>query len=281
MLNAYLEINHLRQMQKNAARTLEGSTIQSDISGVLQDFTDMETGQRGYLLTGNPSYLQPYADAKGKIGADLARLRERLANRSPEERSLELQLETLATSKQDEMQRSISFREKGYRHRAFMLVDTDEGQQYMDKARGILASLSSAESGSLATSENARDAALKKLLTATVIANLCLVLLTAGLFALARFHGKSLEREAGHSKRRLAERDFQLGKLTFALSNKLRSETSAIEANASLLIGEYGGFLPRVGHECAEQIKNSALEMERLQQELVGSPRPEPGEKAA
>jgi CHASE3 domain sensor protein len=280
-LNAYLEISHLKQMQKSAALTLEGSTIQSDISGILQDFTNMETGQRGYLLTGNSSYLQPYADAKAKIGADLARLRERLANRVADERSMESQLESLANSKQDEMERSIAFRQKGYRHRAFMLEDTNEGQEYMDKARGLLASLSAAESGSLATSENARNATLKKTLEATIIANLCLVLLTAGLFALGRFHGQALEREAAESKRRLAERDFRLGKLTFALSNNLRSETSAIEANVSLLLGEYGGFLPRMGHECAEQIKESALQMDRLQQELVGTPKPEDDEKAA
>ena len=41
----------------------------------LKDVTDMETGQRGYLLTGDPSYLQPYADAKGRIGTDFADLR--------------------------------------------------------------------------------------------------------------------------------------------------------------------------------------------------------------
>lgn len=281
VLNAYLEISHTKQMQKSAALTLEGSTIQSNISGILQDLTNMETGQRGYLLTGNPSYLQPYADAKVTIGADLARLRGRLANRAADERAMESQLESLTNSKQDEMERSINFRQKGYRHRAFMLVDTNEGQEYMDKARGLLASLSAAESVSTAASENARNATLKKTLAATIIANLCLLLLTTGLFALGRFHGQALERETAESRRRLAERDFQLGKLTFALSNNLRSETSAIEANASLLLGEYGGFLPRMGHECAKQIKEAALQMERLQQELVDSPKHDSGEKAA
>ena len=268
-------------MQRSAALTLEGSTIQSDISGILQDLTNMETGQRGYLLTGNPSYLQPYADAKAKIGTDLARLRGRLANRAADERSLETQLESLANSKQDEMERSITFREKGYRHRAFMLVDTNEGQKYMDKARGLLASLSSAESSSLATSENVQNTILKKTLAATIVAHLCLLLLTACLFALGRYHGQALELEAAESRRRLSERDFQLGKLTFALTNQLRSETSAIEANASLLLGAYGGFLPRMGHECAEQIKEAALQMERMRQDLVGNSEAEPDKKAA
>src|SRR5437660_11904809 len=140
--NAYLAVNNLKQTQKIAALTLESSMIQADISNVLKDLTDMETGQRGYLLTENPSYLQPYADAKGRIGTDIANLRVGLANRVERERSLEWQLESLAKSKQAEMERSIGLREQGYRHRAFKSVDSNEGMEYMDRARGLLSSLS-------------------------------------------------------------------------------------------------------------------------------------------
>src|SRR5258708_5850546 len=86
--NAYLAVNHLKQTQRIAALTLESSMIQADISGVLKDLTDMETGQRGYLLTEDPSYLQPYTDAKGRIGNDFAGLRLGLTNRAKREQSL-------------------------------------------------------------------------------------------------------------------------------------------------------------------------------------------------
>src|ERR1700687_2556500 len=105
--NAYLAVNHLKRMQKIAALTLESSAIQADISAVLKDLTDMETGQRGYLLTGDLAYLQPYTDAKGKIETDFVSLRAGLANRTQSEQSLESQLESLARSKQAEMERSI------------------------------------------------------------------------------------------------------------------------------------------------------------------------------
>jgi len=80
--NAYLAVDHLKRVQKSAALTLESSAIQSELSGVLKDATDMETGQRGYLLTGNPEYLRPYADAKGRIETDFASLRAGLARRT-------------------------------------------------------------------------------------------------------------------------------------------------------------------------------------------------------
>jgi CHASE3 domain sensor protein len=280
-LNAFLAINHLKEMHKIVALTLESSRIQTDISGVLKDLTDMETSQRGYLLTADPSYLQPYTDAKNRIGSDFAGLRAGLANRAERERSLESQLESLASSKQAEMERTIHLRQQGYRHRAFMLVDSNEGMEYMDRARGLLSSLSLAESSNFATLDTERNASLRKSLAGTIITNLCLLVLTAGLFGLSRYHVKVLEREAAQSRQTLVGRDLQLEKLMSTLSNQARSKTSAIEANARLLLQNYGGFLPRQGHEYAEQIKEAAAQMEQLRQDLVGGPGSNKDEKAA
>jgi CHASE3 domain sensor protein len=279
--NAYLAFTHLRQMQHIAARTLESSTIQADISSVLKDLTDMETGQRGYLLTGDPSYLKPYTDAKSRIGTDFAGLRVGLAKRAESERSQESQLESLATSKQSEMERSISLRQQGYRHRAFMLVNSNEGMGYMDQARGLLSSLSVAETNNFGMIERERNKSLSKSSRETIVANLCLVVLTACLFGLVRYHEQMLEQETAESIQALAVRDLQLEKLTFALSNQARSKTSDIEANARLLLDNYGGFLPRRGHEYAEQIKEASIQMERLRQDLVASPCNTSDEKAA
>ncbi len=279
--NAYLAVNHLKQMQKLAGLALESSLIQAHISGVLKDLTDMETGQRGYLLTGDPSYLQPYTDAKNRIGTDFAGLRVGLANRAEHERSLESQLESLANSKQAEMDRSISLRQQGYRHRAFMLVKSNEGMEYMDRARGLLSSLSTAEASSFARFDSERNASLSQALKETIVANSCLLALTACLFGLIRYQGQVLEQEAAASRRELEVRDLQLEKLTSALSNQARSNTSSIETNASLLLQNYGGFLPRQGHEYAEQIREASAQMERLRQDLVGSSACNSDEKAA
>jgi CHASE3 domain sensor protein len=278
--NGYLAVNHLKQTEKLAALTLESSQIQADIAGVLKDLTEMETGQRGYLLTANPTYLQPYTDAKGRIDSDIADLRVRLANRTERERSLESQLESLAKSKQAEIERSITLRQQGYRHRAFMLVDSNEGMEYMDGARGLLSSLSEAETSN-ARFDREREASLRKALAETIVANLSLLVLTACLFGLIRHHGQVLRKETTQSKQKLAVRDLRLEKLTFALSNQARSKTCAIELNARLLLENYGGFLPRQGHEYAEQIKEASAQMEQLRQDLVGNPGSNSDGKAA
>src|SRR5215475_15192229 len=98
--NTYIAVEHLIRTQRTWALALESSKIQADISGVLRDLTDMETGQRGYLLTADPSYLQPYNDAKSRIESDFASLRNRFRNRSEHEQAMQSELESLAQAKQ-------------------------------------------------------------------------------------------------------------------------------------------------------------------------------------
>ena len=51
---------------------------------------------------------------------------------------------------------------------------------------------------------------------------------------------------------------------------------------SELLLEKYGDFLPRQERKYAEQVKNAALQIERLRQDLVGSPEvPRADEKAA
>ena len=270
--NAYVAVSHLKRVQAMAALTLESSAIQAEVSGVLRDITDMEAGQRGYLLTGNPAYLQPYSDAKGRIEMDFASLRAGLLKRTERERSLESQLESLAASKQAEMERTISLREQGYRRRSFRLVDTDEGKGYMDEIRRIASSLSSSESSNFARLDGARSAAPRQAFSAAILSNLVLLGLAVCVFGLIRHHERLLAEEAAQTRNELAIRNLQLEKLTAALSGQARSNMVAINMNSRLLLENYGGFLPRQGHEYAEQMREAAAEMERLRQDLVGSP---------
>src|SRR5258708_30996365 len=279
--NAYLAVTHLNRMQKSAALTLESSSMQADLSGVLKDLTDMETGQRGYLLTADSAYLQPYTDGQTSLATELAALRAALANRAKTEQSLQPQLESLAKSKQAEMERSITLRQQGYRHRAFKLVDTNEGEGYMDEIRRIVSSLSATERSNFAKFDGDRIAARKSALSATILSNSGMLVLAACLFALFRRHARLLEEEAAQSRQELVMRDLQLEKLTSDLSGQPSPTIPAINTNSRLLLENYGGFLPRQGHEYAEQMKEAAAQMEQLRQDLVGSPSSESDEKAA
>ncbi|MGA7376708.1 MAG: CHASE3 domain-containing protein [Candidatus Sulfotelmatobacter sp.] len=270
--NAYLAVSHLKGMQKIAVLTMESAAIQAELSGVLNDLTDMETGQRGFLLSGDATYLQPYSQAKARIPTDFVALRAGLARRRQPEQSLESQLESLAGSKRAEMQRTINLRQHGYRLRSFRVIYTNEGNEYMDQIRRIVSSLELSESANFAKLEGEKSATLKKFLRVSIASNLGMLLIAACLFGLMRRHGRLLEEEAVRSREELAMRDLQLQRLNSALSGQARSDITAINTISGLLLENYGAFLPRQGHEYAEQMKEAAAQMERLRQDLVGAP---------
>ena len=273
--NAYLAVSHLNRMQKITALTMESSAIQAELAAVLKDLTDMESGQRGFLLTGDATYLQPYSEAKGRVETNFVALRAALTSRREHEQSLVSKLASLASAKQAEMERTISLRQRGYRLRSFRVVDTNEGKDYMDKIRSIVSSLASSESGNFVRLDNEKSATLKKFLGISIASSSATLLIAACLFGLMRRHGRLLEEEAAKSRDELAVRDFQLQRLTSALSGQARSDITAINTISGLLLDNYGAFLPRQGHEYAEQMKEAAAQIERLRQDLIGAPHSE------
>src|SRR5579862_5859893 len=170
------------------------------------------------------------------------------------------------------MERTINLRQEGYRLRSFRVVYTNEGNEYMDQIRRIVSSLASSESGNFAKLASEKSATLKKFLRISIASNSGMLLIAACLFGLMRRHGLLLEEEAVKSRGELAVRDLQLQKLNSALSGQARSDITAINTISGLLLENYGAFLPRQGHEYAEQMKEAAAQMERLRQDLIGAP---------
>ena len=56
---------------------------------MLQDVTNAETGQRGFLLTGSERYLAPYHGALNRLAADTALLRALAGTDSVQKRELD------------------------------------------------------------------------------------------------------------------------------------------------------------------------------------------------
>jgi CHASE3 domain sensor protein len=268
-LNAYWAISYLTRVQRTDALMVEDSAALTNICRVQQDLTDMQTAQRGFLLTGDPQYLEPYQQAKAKIATDFGDLRSSLANRSEQERSKESQIESLAGSEQAELERAVTLRQHGYRRLAFNAVDTNKDKEYMDQIRELVSSLSAAETSSSTEFDKNRSASLSSALSMTIVMNLVLLALATCLFGLSRDQGQALKQEATRSQQMLALRDSQLKEVASALGNQAHSNLSTIDTNAAILMETYGGFLPKHAHESAQQIREAAAQMEKLRNDLL------------
>lgn len=98
---------------------------------------DAETGQRGFLITGNESYLTPYRQALGRYREALAEVRQ-LAAYSPAQQQRVERLEPLVETKMEELERTIHLRQQEGLEAAQVVVRTDLGRKTMDEVRDVL-----------------------------------------------------------------------------------------------------------------------------------------------
>ena len=76
-----LEIN-TEQRVRNIANLTEAQERKADLALYVRLLVDAETGQRGYLLTQDPSYLQPYERSRQQASVVLDRSEQQLSQRS-------------------------------------------------------------------------------------------------------------------------------------------------------------------------------------------------------
>ena len=105
---------------------------------------DAETGQRGFLLTDRPEYLEPYNAAVERLPAELNELHTITAE-TPEQRRRFLQLQSLATDKLAELRRTIELRRTEGLDAALAIVQTDQGKRTMDRIREVSQEIEAAE----------------------------------------------------------------------------------------------------------------------------------------
>lgn len=127
----------VRESEQAIARSHENREL---IVELLSSLKDAETGQRGYLLTGEETYLAPYHASKEKTDLLLAKLKTRL-NDWPEQLSRLTRLESLVAEKRSELAHTIELRRQDVQGRGFENAQeatlTDEGRRLMREIRSL------------------------------------------------------------------------------------------------------------------------------------------------
>jgi PAS domain S-box-containing protein len=113
--------------------------------------TDAETGQRGYLLTGDPRYLEPYQAGVARVGSRLQELKS-LVRDNPRQETLSLALEERVTAKLEELEKTIEL-ERQDPEAARRVVLTHLGKSIMESIRAEVAGMTGEERTLLAQRE--------------------------------------------------------------------------------------------------------------------------------
>ncbi|HEX7787997.1 MAG TPA: CHASE3 domain-containing protein [Methylomirabilota bacterium] len=187
--DAALTIVNIRDVANSVQWVSHTQEVLAKLEQVLSTLKDAETGQRGYLLTGDPQYLELHDEAVARMPARMAQLRQLIVD-NPAQTVRLLRLEQLATERLGVLQRAIGMYQSDP-DKARVLRSpreellTSEGKRLMDAVRAQVVEMQDSERALLARRDAGSRAAARTALASTAIAlglGLLLVVMVIGLF---------------------------------------------------------------------------------------------------
>ena len=172
------------------------SLLVNTSDALLSGMRDAETGQRGFLLTADEQYLEPYTRGKAAALDALARLAPLV--HTPEQAAALREVRRDMTAKLDELADTVQLERLGYHERALSVVRTHAGKAAMDRLRERIGAI-------VADCDARRAAALRDETFRVELTGYAFVGLLLGVLALLMF-ATVMQRKAFNGVVRGAER---------------------------------------------------------------------------
>jgi methyl-accepting chemotaxis protein len=189
---AYTSINKLTSTSQSVTHTHD---VLEHIGQVLSLLKDTETGQRGYVITGDDAFLEPYNSGSRDVFNAIKELRKLTADNPTQQKRIDEEEQTIA-AKLALFQQTIDLRRAGNVDESTKIVRRGEGKRLMDEVRKISDEMSSEERGLLKQRAEEGDAAAGGAKSIIVFGTLlCLLLVTAAGLLITR----SLSNQIGNS----------------------------------------------------------------------------------
>ena len=162
-----------RDADTAVASTMRNETRIAAVQSLLQD---AELGQRGYLLTGDTFYLEPYTQAIGEIGGEIDRLDAGMSD-DPRQSGNVSVLRALAAQKLSELRQTVDRRRAGDEAGAVAVLRSGQGKIIMDGIRDVLTHMREEEEENMTVrAEQARSSAFRMEAAIIALALLCAIL---------------------------------------------------------------------------------------------------------
>ena len=244
-LNTEQRVRDIKTLATSQAR-------KADVAEYVRLIVDAETAQRGYLLTEDPSYLQPYEHTRGSAPQLLDKISNDYlfeAADPPDDatRGDLNQLRELGGAKMDELVASLTLNSANRREAAIELVRTNVGKRTMDDLRVVAASLDDRENQRIESALSqwrSGIVASRAMLAGGTLLNIALLILVAYLLNRDLRRRESIaaqmEQHTQELEHLVHRRTAELSALSSHLQNVAEREKAAI---ARELHDELGGIM--------------------------------------
>jgi two-component system, LuxR family, sensor kinase FixL len=200
--NVIVSQSNTRRLIENEQRVVHTQRVLTTLEEVLSRVTESETGERGYLITGDTGHLDSSELAMERTRETLSRLKKLAGADAPRQQQI-ASLQVRVNDRFAELHRAIAAQQAEGFDAAKHSVTTNRGRQLMDEMRKLVVLMQTQEREALAVrSEESRRSA--RVLTLTNLAGSLLGILMVAL-AFFLFRRELAQRQlAAHTQRRLA-----------------------------------------------------------------------------
>ncbi len=170
-------------MLKGFDQRQEAEVILDHTDTVLSLMQDVETGQRGFVITGAENFLEPYNAAVARLPEDLANFKQELTAGKRDISNWD-ELQSHIQAKLSNAEKTIALRRTTSSEAAEQLVSSGEGKKQMDAIRKILGTIKQNEVASLQKSDEETQTEVLRFKMVLIIGLLvCIMLMLAiGLY---------------------------------------------------------------------------------------------------
>ena len=223
----------IRERRSREAVNESNRTILA-LQRVLALAVDAETGQRGFLLTGDSVYLSPFEGTEQAVERELVTLRQLTDGDPPLSRARVDSLTFLIDHKFEELRETIALRRAGDLTAARAVVESGRGKQTMDEARRLAGALRGNEEAELKQRDDTESRNSKVLTVLIVLGAGASAAVSLLLNRLLQRYGASQEAFAGE----LAAANHQLEEQQVELEQQyeqLQEQSAELEAQSAQL----------------------------------------------
>ena len=136
-MSYYFTHQAIREAERSQRAIGEAEGVRIEILALSKNYADAETGQRGFLLTGEEKYLEPYKRAQKLLAGNKVRLKSLLA---PDDqlKAIRARVNSQERAKLAELEHIIAVRRSQGLDAAIYEVKKDTGKAAMDAMRAVL-----------------------------------------------------------------------------------------------------------------------------------------------
>ncbi len=144
ILNGGLAYRNTRRLDEDARWVAHTHEVLDALQEVVSTVKDAETGQRGFLITGQAGYLEPYHAAVAAVPEQVEHVAELTAD-NPDQQARLPALRRHVTAKLAELEQTVQLRRDQGFEAARQVVLTHRGQAEMDALRALVRDMAGSE----------------------------------------------------------------------------------------------------------------------------------------